>query len=480
MNQDIYTYSDALKIGNAYIPVSAPEPPGASGTPVFAMTRPALENTLSYIFHYLHHVCYMVCVSASGAIKMHKLVHKTTAPVFKKAIHDSIQTLTSNPYLSPKQRKDIAKTLSVGNWRIMQCIVKKYKKEPAEGTTNVYLTILRKAGFLPPGVFIFNLTDAIILRADGYHPFDSVVREKCPDEYITHPHIPILSLSGRIGYHDIVIPNYDDLLYITRTKAEISKDIGFETQWSRKIPTAVFRGGVTGCGTTPETNMRLRIAEMDDPPRLDAGISIHKSAKVQSGTIRFDPKYGVSMINSALSTKPRIELFDQSKCKYIIHIDGNVHAYRFLKMMLTGSLTLRVKSQYTSWMDNTLREFEHYIPVSADLSNLDDVLDWCRDHDTECRQIAEAGRIAAESALTQTTICTFIRNAMWNAAPSSISLVAASLSTDELRAKPSGMGACNVGYATTRIAGKSVCKKRGDKGGGGGRRAKTVKRRKAV
>ena len=37
---------------------------------------------------------------------------------------------------------------------------------------------------------------------------------------------------------------------------------------------------------------------------------------------------------------------EQSKYKYIIHIDGNVNAYRLLNSMLTGSLILRVKSEY--------------------------------------------------------------------------------------------------------------------------------------
>ena len=30
--------------------------------------------------------------------------------------------------------------------------------------------------------------------------------------------------------------------------------------WDKKIPTCVFRGGMTGCGMTKETNMRLKAA----------------------------------------------------------------------------------------------------------------------------------------------------------------------------------------------------------------------------
>jgi hypothetical protein len=44
-------------------------------------------------------------------------------------------------------------------------------------------------------------------------------------------------------------------------------------------------------------------------------------------------------------------LKEQSRFKYIVHIDGNVNAYRLLTTMKTGSVILRVVSEYTSWAD---------------------------------------------------------------------------------------------------------------------------------
>ena len=35
-----------------------------------------------------------------------------------------------------------------------------------------------------------------------------------------------------------------------------------DTPWEKRVPTAVFRGGATGGGTTPETNQRLRVAAL--------------------------------------------------------------------------------------------------------------------------------------------------------------------------------------------------------------------------
>ena len=36
------------------------------------------------------------------------------------------------------------------------------------------------------------------------------------------------------------------------------------TDWNKKIPTAIFRGSATGCGITPETNQRLKVAELSE------------------------------------------------------------------------------------------------------------------------------------------------------------------------------------------------------------------------
>jgi hypothetical protein len=475
MDSDLTTYSDALRVGYRYIAPDADGAAGRAGRGRFAMTRAALRNTLSYIFHYLHHVCYMVCVDADGAVAMHKIIHRTTAPVFKAALAAAVRRLPGNPTLTAAQKTRIAKTLAKGDWRVMQCIVKEYKRESARGTSNVYLDLLRgiaDRAAMPQGVFIFNLTDAVILRADGMNPFDAAVRAPCPAEYGRNPHIPVLSLSGRVGYDDLIIPNYDDACYVTDhptcfapgATAPAPRPV-LETRWSHKADRAVFRGGPTGCGTAPDSNMRLRLATMDAPPALDVGIYIKKSATVKSNTIRFDPVHGLSMVNSAMSTKPRMELTEQARCKYIIHVDGNVHAYRFLQMLATGSLTLRVDSPYRGWLDADLRAGEHYVLVRADLSDLHDVLKWCRAHDGECAAIAAAGRAAAEAALTLDVVSRHIRDAMWEAAqpePAALLVGAAAvpLVTDAVRSKTNA-ARCAAGFGVAAVAGSRVCAKRG-------------------
>jgi hypothetical protein len=81
-------------------------------------------------------------------------------------------------------------------------------------------------------------------------------------------------------------------------------------------------------------------------------------------------------------------------------VDGNVVAYRLLKSMLTKSLILRVKSDFIHWADEYLKPNEHYIEVKSDLSDLGEKVKWCKEHDKECKKIAEKGYKFAEKVLT--------------------------------------------------------------------------------
>jgi hypothetical protein len=234
---------------------------------------------------------------------------------------------------------------------------------------------------MPHGVYILNITDAVILREDGTEPWH-MVSSSSLGQYKFDSYLPILSGSGQKGYWDIPIPNYDDVRLV----------MGFDKiglpmlEWNQKKAVAVFRGGPTGCGNSIETNMRLKLAAMRSE-RLDVGL-----VKTTSGTLRFDSN-GLGQLETNVKKVGFLDLItEQSKYKYIVHVDGNVAAFRLLKSMLTGSLILRVKSDYIIWADHLLEEGKHYVNVSSDLSDLNTVLDWCAQNDSKCKKIAEQGR----------------------------------------------------------------------------------------
>lgn len=381
------------------------------------LTLTALKNTLTYIFEKLHHPCYMLCVS-DNRFKIVKLVMKDASPTFVDAIRKHhIPQLEKNKTITHDQRQNITqklrKMMQDDNIRIMQCIVKEQKLESSNyDMIREYMNLLSEMK-LPNGVFILNLTDAVILKNDGKEPFPMVTGDAKLGNYNFSYYIPILGMSGQKGYRDIPIPNYDDveIAMSDKKKKEMSE---FTTLWKNKsIQKAVFRGGPTGCGYTAETNMRIKLAGMKSN-YLDVGITGNSFSKsVNSKSIKFDPTYGLGMMNVNLKPVPRLTMAQQSKYKYIIHVDGNVNAYRLLTTMCTGSLIIRVSSEYRSWVDHLIQAGVHYVPVKPDLSNLDSCIRWCIKHDEKCEKIAAAGREFATSVLQKEFMKNYFQNIFW-------------------------------------------------------------------
>jgi hypothetical protein len=260
---------------------------------------------------------------------------------------------------------------------------------------------------LPNGVFILNLTDAIILKANGREPFPMVTGDLPLNEYNFKAHIPILTMSGQNNYLDIPIPNYDDIDFAK--KIDLTQ---FNTTWSEKKNKAIFRGGAGGCGYTAETNQRLKLVTFKND-LLDVGLTT-KNKTIDSKSIKFDPIYGIGMLNTNIKSANFVTIQEQSNYKYIIHVDGNIQAYRLLTTMRTGSLILRVKSEYTSWFDHLIEPNVHYILIDADLSNLEERLQWCIQNDKKCETIAKNSLSFSTTMSDETIIKKYFQKVLWS------------------------------------------------------------------
>lgn len=334
------------------------------------------EHSLRYIFERLHHNCYLLCSDGDKA-EVSKLESNSTAPSLRPYLSQRL-----NRTMKAEKRKRLIKTLRSKEWRIMQCILKPFKS-----STNTEFPKFIKDIKVPKGAYIFSLTDAQILREDGHEPWQMVSGSKPLGDYNFPNHLPMFAYSGQKGYYDIPIPTYDDMeLYFKPYKAP-------NVDWESKKEVAVFRGSPTGCGYTVQTNMRLKLATMKSD-LLDVGIVETR------GVMRFDPVHGLDELNINIPKVPFMLLDQQAKHKYIIHVDGNVLAYRLLKMMLLGSVILRVESPYIHWLDHRMKAGKHYIAIKPDLSDLEERIQWCIAHDKKCKTIAERAKKFAEEALS--------------------------------------------------------------------------------
>ena len=432
----IHTYKDAYETGAKYIQNlrkrgdvprftenTTTNFPAQIHDVKWEMTLESLSNTLRYVMDFLHHQCYMLCINDNNVL-LCKLDAQSTAPVFKDVLLRSVDEtqLYKNNTMNHRQYKAIQESVNknIDKLRVMQCVVKPFAESDKNIKNNEYLELVRGLN-LPNGVFMLNLTDAVILRNDGKSPFTMVTGKTDLGEHDYAKHIPILSISGQRNYLDIPMPNYDDVMFVMKTPqkygagAASDPDPSYVTKWEDKpLEKAVFRGGPTGCGYTEKTNMRIKLAKMRSS-LLDAKLTNKDGNSVDSKAIKFDPKYGIGSMNTNIGMSGNfLTMADQSKYKYIIHVDGNVNAYRLLATMLTGSLILRVTSQYTSWVDHMIQHKVHYVPVKADLSDLLDVIRWCKKNDDKCQEIARNGMEFARSILSKKYIQSYLQNMMWS------------------------------------------------------------------
>ncbi len=86
--------------------------------------------------------------------------------------------------------------------------------------------------------------------------------------------------------------------------------------------------------------------------------------------------------------------------KFAFDVDGNTNTWSNLIIRLhLGCCVLKVASRYgyRQWYYDRLKPWEHYVPVSADLSDLMERIEWVRANDREASEIARRGQAFART-----------------------------------------------------------------------------------
>jgi hypothetical protein len=79
---------------------------------------------------------------------------------------------------------------------------------------------------------------------------------------------------------------------------------------------------------------------------------------------------------------------EQIKYKYILDVDGWSNTWDATVWKLySGSVLLKVKSLWKQWYYDELKEWEHYVPINNDFSDLNEKIEWCINNDDKCKKI---------------------------------------------------------------------------------------------
>ena len=211
---------------------------------------------------------------------------------------------------------------------------------------------------------------------------------------------------------DISFPNLEDYRrcfpghYFGNCK-EPERGLPDPPEWKHRRSCAIFRGGATGGGTTPETNQRLLLAHLSQRwseedlirggrgiPLLDAKLtSWNKRQKIgPDGMVRVIDVCALRQVWGIrdVGRHNYLTWSQQARFKYTVYLDGNVGAGRLGALLGLGFVVVAPPSERpATFLRRHMQEFVHYIPVKKDLSDLRDAIVWLRNNDEQARLVAE-------------------------------------------------------------------------------------------
>jgi len=168
--------------------------------------------------------------------------------------------------------------------------------------------------------------------------------------------------------------------------------------WEHKKRIAFFRGADSGAGHRPgwrETpRCRLVALSLQYPDLIDAKFTCLLPYEKDS-SIR-DVMLSEGMVGDY------VPIQNFSRYRYLMDVDGHsANTPRVALCLYSGSVLFKHASNEVLWFFTRLKPYEHFIPVAADFSDLVTQIEWAKNHDEECRQIADNAYQLAEEVLRE-------------------------------------------------------------------------------
>lgn len=146
-----------------------------------------------------------------------------------------------------------------------------------------------------------------------------------------------------------------------------------DIDYVKKINKCIWRGGTTGYRRRRGSRYTL-VPKYFNSKFADVGYS---------EVIQDKQNYNIFKKN-------KMTISEQLKYKYIISCEGNDVASGLKWQLYSNSVVLMTKPTTESWaMENLLKPFFHYIPLSDDFSDLEEKYKWCLNNQKKCIEISK-------------------------------------------------------------------------------------------
>jgi hypothetical protein len=157
-------------------------------------------------------------------------------------------------------------------------------------------------------------------------------------------------------------------------------DIPFEDKKS----IVLWRGGPSGNGFLNGTDSHIVKASREDLLKLWCNNDKTKK-DIDVGLI---DKWNYKSFQRYL--KPRMEISEMLKYKYLLSIEGNDVATNLKWALSSQSLVIMPKPRVESWFcESLLKPYVHYVPVKDDFSDLLEIKKWCDQNPKKCKEIIQ-------------------------------------------------------------------------------------------
>jgi len=380
----------------------------------------AVLNTLDYMYYRHKKLIYVSIRENSLKVYMQVINRRFRNPLvdFMKLDHSTERYMQENyrrkKELNPDFEIPEIKFNDPSTWAVQNCLVgnvMQINNRRNDGfevdyfftEMKKYLELVCRLRSIPDADFFLNVHDQIILHKEMIVPYTNIVgNRKVPiSRYRGKNLAPILSFSTGDNYIDLPMVFPDDIQRLYKSifmpkcssKTDFSK---FNIKWSDKKPTAIFRGSATGCGFTVENNPRLRLIYLARKWNIQ-NQDMFDVALVGGDEIRFkkhaSEKFVRYFIEKRVEQEPekKMDIVEQSKCKYLIYVEGNVLAYRLSGMFAMGSVVVYVESEYKPWYYDLLVDKVNCVMCQS-VDDLLKTIRWCRTNDDKCKEIVRAGQ----------------------------------------------------------------------------------------
>lgn len=316
-------------------------------------------------------------------------------------------------------------------WYANNCLIR-YEYPIAENDTGVcvmkdMLTQLCAERVVPDVECFINKRDFPLVKVDDTEPYEHIFGDRT--KLLSHrydSYCPVLSSVTTDHNADVALPTAEDWCRARNQESGVffpdfcrTYQYSFAVPFRDRIPTAIFRGSSTGCGTTVDTNPRLQLAYLSTLQRRHQGVLL-LDAGITKWQLRprklINQPYLQTIDRASLpfGLVPEMSPEQQARYKYVVNVDGHTSAFRLSLELSMGSVILLQHSKYRTWYRPYLKPYEHYVPLESDLSDLFDQIRWCREHEAECEEIARNARRFYETYLTRSAILDFMQNLMFD------------------------------------------------------------------